>query len=130
MSDQPKSNSVLVLEDDPGIVEIATFAFQFVGMQVFPSPNISGANSILKTKKIDAIISDVHLNGESGITFYKSLPKTKLDEIHFVFMTGDLVDWNELGETKGSPPKVFYKPCSFITVAEYVSKSLRDKKCG
>ena len=122
-------STVLILEDDDGILEIASFSFQALGMKTLTSQSISGAFDLLKTNQVDAIISDIHLNGESGIDFYRKVHRSSLGKILFFFITGDAVEWNELSEGADIvPPKFFYKPCSFITVAEHVSKILSDRK--
>ena len=80
MTKQSASHSVLIVEDEPLLIELLEKKMQQSGLKVHTAGDVDQARAILKTKPVDAILLDILLPGVNGMTFLKELkadPKLK-----------------------------------------------------
>lgn len=61
--------NLLLLEDSDEFIDNAISLFNMFVNKTFVAKNISDAFKLLENKKIDLIISDIHLKNESGLDF-------------------------------------------------------------
>jgi len=99
---------ILIVDDEPDIVELTAGFFQRKGLQVTTAD--SGREALLKAhkNKFDLIISDVRMPNGSGIDLIQSLNE-KAMQIPLIFVTGfsDISDEELVGY---GAKKVFHKP--------------------
>ncbi len=128
--DEHVEGTILILEDDEGLLDVAGFSFSSVGFKLLTARNMNDALALLKTNTVDAIISDINLEGESGLDFYKKVKSRPGKQPQFIFVTAHPVDWARIsgGTAQETPPKFFYKPCSFVRIAEYIKTTLHEVK--
>jgi two-component system sensor histidine kinase/response regulator len=88
MVDVGHTPTILVVEDDPNMVEIITFLLEDEGYQVLQATGAEVALSLLEQHKVDLIISDVMMPGMSGFDFYERLHvHPEWSQIPFIFLT-------------------------------------------
>ncbi len=78
---------ILVVEDDPSILELAQTVFKKLGHQVITATSSEDAFVLARQERPDAIALDVMLPGMDGFTFAKKLkehPLTKDIPIAFI----------------------------------------------
>jgi len=81
--------SVLLVDDEPGIVKVLRMFLELAGYRVFEAATAIDTLQIVERDKPDLIILDAVLNGESGFDICKNLkhnPETK--DIIVVMFTG------------------------------------------
>jgi DNA-binding NtrC family response regulator len=64
---------VLVVDDDPGILESAALALEKVGHRVFRAASASDARDVLDEQRIDVVVSDIYMPGEDGLALLGSI---------------------------------------------------------
>ena len=65
--------NILIVDDDTNLVRVTVVALQSLGHRAFIAASFAAANEVLKTKKIDAVLLDLNLNGENGFPFLSEL---------------------------------------------------------
>lgn len=79
---------ILVVEDDPGVRDIAVRYLEFVGYRTVQAGSVAQARYVLaEGHTIDLVLSDVVLPGESGIQFRQAL-STRRPGLPVVLMSG------------------------------------------
>jgi len=79
---------VLIVDDEPSIVEIAKALLQDIGYEVFTAENgEDGLNCLKEHVDIDCVISDINMPVMDGIDFIKGARDHSI-EIPFIFFTG------------------------------------------
>lgn len=64
---EPKDVTILVVDDEPALRKALVFDFKRKGFQVLDASNGKEAFEIVKTQKIDLILTDVRMPGGDGI---------------------------------------------------------------
>lgn len=78
--------TVLVVDDDPDILELVSETFEREGYLILRADNAAKALEICAKEKIDVIVSDIRMPEVSGIQLFELL---KEKNIPFIVMTGD-----------------------------------------
>lgn len=98
--------NLLVVEDNPIVSEVLDFLLRLDGYKVFLSPMPSLALEMLKSERIDGIISDIRMPGMNGIDFGKVIRRAGI-EIPIVYFSAELDGANfykddllEIGNTR------------------------------
>jgi CheY-like chemotaxis protein len=81
---------VLVVDDDPSILEIVTRVLAGAGMQVTTARRVAVARAILLREQFDLILTDARMPGETGLEFAET---TRALGIATVVMSGE-PEWN------------------------------------
>ena len=63
---------LLLVENDPRILELMSFFLQRAGHNVRPAPTFEDARAALRTQPADLMLSDLEMGEESG---YRELPR-------------------------------------------------------
>jgi len=80
--------TILVIEDDPNMLEIITFILEDVNYKVLPADCAEAALETLETNKPALIVSDVMMPGMSGFELYEHLLHSEQwSRIPFIFLT-------------------------------------------
>ena len=82
-----KDHLVLVVDDEPDLREMLVSELQSINTKTREAKNGREGFQIVKTEKIDLIISDVRMPGGNGIEFLEETKKQNLRNPIFVFIT-------------------------------------------
>jgi DNA-binding response OmpR family regulator len=80
------SYSVLLVDDEPGIVKVLRMFLELAGYRVFEAANTVDTFQIIERDKPDLIILDAALNGESGFDICKNIKSSLATKGIIVFM--------------------------------------------
>jgi two-component system, NtrC family, response regulator HydG len=64
---------VLVVDDDPGILESARLALEKVGHRVLAAASVAEARELLANHSVDVVVSDIYMPGEDGLDLLESI---------------------------------------------------------
>jgi signal transduction histidine kinase len=86
----PGGRTVLVVEDEPHLQVLSSRLLARLGVRVLMASSAAQAREFLARETVDAVISDVKMPGESGVTLYEWIKAEHpaLAE-RFLFVTGD-----------------------------------------
>jgi two-component system response regulator HydG len=65
--------TVLVVDDDAGIRESAAMALEKVGLKTVQAGDVTGALQALRAHRIDVVLSDIYMPGETGLTLLQAI---------------------------------------------------------
>lgn len=82
---------VLVVDDDPDILEVITRALASQEVRVSTARRVSVARDMLLRQTVDLVIADARMPGESGLQLTRSATEIGIASI---LMSGDL-EWSE-----------------------------------
>jgi DNA-binding NtrC family response regulator len=69
--------TVLVVDDDIGIRESAAMALEKVGLKTVQAGDVTGALQALRAHRIDLVLSDIYMPGETGLTLLQAIAERK-----------------------------------------------------
>jgi PAS domain S-box-containing protein len=104
--------SVLVLDDDPGVLNSLADLLKAERCTVHTAPRPSNALAVLRNVKVDAIISDVVMPEMDGYEFYLQV-KEELPELPVILMTAYYYDKDHIikrSRLRGLEGALFKKP--------------------
>jgi len=112
--------TILLVEDEGDVRHLQTRMLSRLEGTVLVAESVEVARALLREHRVDAIVSDVKMPGETGIDLYEWIRKEHpalLD--HFLFVTGD-VQGDEVRDLARQRPDMFlHKP---FEVDEYLAK--------
>lgn len=73
ISGNPALGQVLVVEDDIFIADLLDKKLSRSGLKIFRAMDVPSARLILEQEKINAVLLDINLPGEDGITFLQEI---------------------------------------------------------
>ncbi len=79
-------SSILLIDDEPNIIEILEIVFQEEGMEVFKATSGREALALLRERPIDVVISDIRMPDISGVEILKESREFAPDSI-FIMIT-------------------------------------------
>ncbi len=106
--------SVLIVDDDPDVVQTLEAAFEPTGCKLFTSRNGNKAVEIAEREEIDLIVLDMMLPGRSGFLVLEKLKNDRLpsEKPFIIMLTGnDGVRHQQYAEARGVND-YFHKPAS------------------
>ncbi len=68
------SSSILVVDDDPGVLDVVSFMLRREGFEVDEERDGTAALEAARTKNYDIVILDIMLPGVSGTDICRDLP--------------------------------------------------------
>ena len=68
---------ILVVDDDPGILESAALALEKVGHRVFRAASATSAREIIAEQRIDVVLSDIYMPGGDGLDLLQSIARRR-----------------------------------------------------
>jgi len=69
--------TVLVVDDDAGIRESAAMALGKVGLKTVQAGDVPSALQALRAHRIDVVLSDIYMPGETGLTLLQAIAERK-----------------------------------------------------
>jgi two-component system NtrC family sensor kinase len=124
----PLKGSVLVVDDEPGIVEVLSDVLTGLGHNVTTATNGLEAMERIATGSFDVILSDMRMPGMDGVKFFETLKQSNETLAHrIVFVTGDTVSSETRAFLKDTGNRWLTKPFNIQQVIDTVDGVL-DKK--
>jgi CheY-like chemotaxis protein len=118
----PKSARVLVVDDQLQVAEFLAEMLQMVGYEAFPESNPQTALERIEDENFDLIISDFKMPELSGFEFYQAVVSLRPSlAARFVFLTGDLFNFETESILRSSGVPVIGKPFRLANVEETLS---------
>ena len=118
--------SVLLIDDEPIILELGKEAFDSMGYATETVVCAEYALTLLAQKKFDMVVSDFNMNGLNGFEIVSRMRIDLKIETPVILLTVNLqLSSSEVDRLK--IVKVFTKPVFFDEVAEYVDQYLSLK---
>ena len=85
--------TILIVDDQPNLIKVTAAALRLVDCRPLGASSVSEATQLLASEKIDAVLLDLNLNGESGFEFLSQIMSgpTPLPVIIFTAQSRDEV---------------------------------------
>ena len=123
---QLKEASILVVDDEPVLLEILSAWFQRLAGRVFSAAQGAEALQILDSSKIDLIVTDVRMPVMDGIALLKKVKANGLQTPHVVLITG-FSDIDEREAYDLGAEALLEKPIERDDLIHAVKKSLTER---
>jgi two-component system NtrC family sensor kinase len=92
VSSEPSPLSILIVDDEPGILGFLEKALSQMGHSVEAVGRVDQALELLTQADFDVIVSDVRMPGKDGSVLYQEAVALNPELAHrFIFMTGDAI---------------------------------------
>lgn len=113
LKNPPNSTKVLIVDDEPDIIEIFAYIVRKIGLDVQTASSVDEALPIISSWSPDIIISDYHMPEKSGGDLLAILREgfSHLDLTKFLFITGDTSDLENDSRCEGI--NILKKPVQF-----------------
>jgi DNA-binding NtrC family response regulator len=116
--------TILYIDDDYQAGLLAKVFLERAGFGVEIVLNTSDARKVLADKKIDLVITDVGLPGETGTEFYEWMVQSEYKEIPVILVSAHAMGFSHvLTEHRDI---FFEKPLFFPSFIEHIKKILGD----
>lgn len=80
--------TILVVDDEADLREIVASELEFMGALVTQAENVSEAKQVLKSKRMDLIISDIRMPGGTGIDLLRFIKEQNIKIPPTILITG------------------------------------------
>ena len=87
-SDTPRTPKILLIDDDPLIVEGMTAYFQMLGIDVLTSPSVFEIPFLIGREKPDVVLLDIGMPVLDGAKIMQSLAERVRLSTHFILFSG------------------------------------------
>ncbi len=125
------SSSILVLEDNPDILELVSYSLENEGYVVFPAKTGADALSILNDETVDLAILDVMLPDMTGTELCRRMKKEeRLRDIPVLFMTAKTEETDKLIGFKVGADDYVCKPFSPKELVARANALIKRSKGG
>lgn len=118
---------VLVVDDEPGICQMAATCLQQSGFRISTAENAADAYNLLEQEPYDAILSDVMMPGEDGIAFLKRVHHA-WPEMPVILMTGHAQLQMAVNAVQYGAFDFVHKPFDFGYVGKIVERAVNYTK--
>lgn len=120
--------SILVVDDEPGILEISQTSLEISGYQVYTALNALAALDILDREKIDLVISDLKMPVMDGLSLLQKVNE-KWPDIGFILITGFWkTNSDEIEKVKDKLFSVLKKPFELAELIQLTKKYFDEQK--
>jgi CheY-like chemotaxis protein len=127
LGSRPAANRLLVVDDDPDVLEIVMHQMEAAGYSVSVAESGAAALALLDADVgVDLIVSDVSMPGMDGVQLIQQAQR-RLPQLPAIFLTGlaDNGAESALGHVISGPFAVMHKPFSAEELANRVAILLR-----
>ncbi|MDD2309862.1 MAG: response regulator [Desulfuromonadaceae bacterium] len=114
---------VLVVDDEPQIHQMISLCLQKSGFRVSCAENVAEACKVLVVEQVDAVVSDVMMPGEDGISFLGRVHES-WPEIPVILMTGHAQLQMAVNAIKNGAFDFVYKPFDFDYLRKIVLRAV------
>jgi signal transduction histidine kinase/CheY-like chemotaxis protein len=114
----------LVIDDEPGILEMVGDTLERMGCRVTLLQGSSGVDAALQNNQFDVVLCDLKMPGQNGLDVYRRL-RSDCPELaaRFLLMTGNLADAEDHAAELASVP-ILPKPFTLARLREAVKQLL------
>lgn len=124
---EPHPPGVLIVDDDPDVLQMLTICLGKSGFSTTGAANAQMAYNLLEQEPYAAIVTDVNMPEEDGITFlarvYKAWP-----ELPVILMTGHAQLQMAVDAIKNGAFDFVYKPFDFVHLRKIVERAVNYTK--
>ncbi|MCE3009770.1 MAG: response regulator [Proteobacteria bacterium] len=120
-----KGKTVLVVDDEPDLREILKDEFAYEGADVSEAKNGKEALELVKSRKFDAVLSDIRMPGGDGVTLAREI-KALNSQSPIVFLITGFADLKSFEAYDLGAEGFFTKPFHLEELRESVSRLLQD----
>ncbi len=82
------SKTILIVDDEIDLREIIASEFEYLGAKVYLANSVHIAKVILSQEKIDLVISDIRMPGETGIDLLDFVKNQKMLNTSVILISG------------------------------------------
>ncbi len=119
---------ILIVDDEPDVVEFLTYNFQKKGFEVTGASNGEDGINKAKTTAPDLIIADIMMPGMNGITMCKTLKNDmQYQGIPVLFLSAVQDDYLVLSAGLSGAEHYVSKPVRFSLLLELVQEIINDE---
>ncbi len=120
--------NILILEDDPNLLELLAETFEDVGYRVQAASGPEQAIDIFKKQKIDLVLSDIRMAGcTDGLGVLMAL-KSARPNLKCVVMTGFASDDSPVRAMQIEVDDYIYKPFRLPAMLEVIKRVLESDR--
>lgn len=117
---------VLIVDDEPNAAKVLAAILSGEGHTVLTAADAASAERILKTRDVDAIITDMRMPGRDGMQLYEHVAE-HLPDIPVIFLTAyGTVDSAVNAITRGAF-YYFIKPPDYVKLKSMVSRAVEQR---
>lgn len=124
IANTPKN--ILIVDDEPMLRDVLEFEISDMGFVPLCASNGSEAIEIVKTKHIDAVISDIRMPGGDGVALLDAIKDHNIEAPVVLLMTGFSDLSLEDAYDKGAAA-VFSKPLDMDALRDFIAVALNSK---
>jgi signal transduction histidine kinase len=121
---EERDSSVLIVDDDPGVLDSTSLLLKEYGYHVFSAANAKDAINVLETNSIDVVLSDIVMPGISGIELLEKIHKTYPD-IPVILMTAYADIEKAVDAVKMRAFDFIIKPYKYEVLINSIGKAIR-----
>ncbi len=116
--------TVLVVDDEPDLRDMVAYEFELMGSKVFEASDGDGALGIMKSEKVDAVITDIRMSGCDGIHLLGDIRKQDASDPVVIFISAYDSDLSPFEAYHLGAEGIFAKPFSLKSLVENVQRAL------
>jgi CheY-like chemotaxis protein len=121
-----EGRSVLIVDDEESIREIVQDGLSARGMKVHAAGSSEEALAYLATNACEIVLCDFNLPKMTGDQFFQRVREQQSSAaLHFIFMTGELVDSTVTEEYRKKGARVLQKPFQIATLLILLAEFLQ-----
>lgn len=120
------NNTILVVDDEELLRNALVFQFKREGFNVLSASNGKEAFEIIKTNKIDAVVSDIQMPGGNGIELLKDVKNYDVEIPVLVFITA-FADLTEADAYDLGANAIFSKPFDRKALVKCIKDAVTHK---
>ncbi len=121
-------HSILIVDDEPGIVEVLSAVLSETGHDVVSATNGEEAMARIATGKFDVILSDMRMPGMDGVQLFETLKGKDEGLAHrIIFVTGDTVSPDTRSFLEDTGNRWVSKPFNIQQIIDTVNEVLGEE---
>lgn len=117
--------SILIVDDEPDLLDVFGDQFSHRGAQVFRASNGTQAWELLQKQQVDIVFSDIRMPGGDGVELAKNIQKMPHPKPK-VFLCSGFSDISLGDAQKYGVITIFPKPFKMEAIAEIILNSLNS----
>jgi DNA-binding response OmpR family regulator len=126
MSEEKRKGSIIVVDDDPSILELITRALQLEGYEITTAENGQEALHETAKKKFDLMFLDINMPGLNGMDVLTIMTSRNTDTPIVMLTAVDDLD-AEIEAFKSGAAAYLTKPCEMINIVHIANSVLNGR---
>ena len=129
MTDVATAPTVLLVDDQPEVLRTLARYLEVKGFKVEIATSASDAVPALETQKVDAVVLDLRMPGESGLELLARMREhEQWRHVPAVILTGAALTKEEQATIARLQAYVFRKPKSYEALTTYLERALKPAR--